>query len=328
MPGRTTPHRARNALYVVGYSLLFALPAPAADAGAYLPDRTILVVSVNVPQLLQSPPIRDGGAAVKSVVSDAAKALDGFGIDAAKDLDRIMLAVGDQLRSTSGLVLLQGRFDADKIHRRIKDQARERKGTIAVLDEGGATVFQCRLPPPNPNSRVAFPDRFFLTVLDATTIAVGIDRAAVSEALAKKAGRRTTEVKPRVIDLIGRTDPKESLSVVFVPPAELFAGGPLNGLTTVTGGMTVADGVMTDVRIDTKDAQSARLVAETIRDGLAKVRDILPGLVVTQFGLDRQDQGVIRDMADTFKATVSQDAVVITSTISRELMQKLGRKGR
>jgi hypothetical protein len=290
-----------------------------------MPDGTMLVVSFNAQQFLQSPLARDG-TGLKPFFKDAVRALEGAGVDPTKDADHVVLAVGDQLRAGSMLLLLQGRFDSDKVQRHMKDRAKERKDDIEVVEEGGAIIFQCRLPTPPPNARVQLPNRFHLTVLDGSTIAIGIDRAAVAEALTKRAGGRKADIKPRVVDLVGRIDPKETLSFVFVPPPDLLTGGPLSGLVTVTGGVAVMDGIKTDIRLDAKDAESVKLLADNIRDGLGKVREILPALAVLQLGLDRRDQDVIREMLDTFKVATRPDGVTINGAISKEQIERLGRK--
>ena len=42
---------------------------------------------------------------------------------------------------------------------------------------------------------------------------------------------------------------------MVVPPQEMLAGSPVDGLKTVTGGVTVGDGVKTDILMSMKDAQ-------------------------------------------------------------------------
>jgi hypothetical protein len=325
MPRFSAPTRFRLVILAALTAAFLPAATRAADPVTYLPDGTMLVVSFNAQQFLQSPLIRDG-TGLKPVFKDALRALEGFGVDPTKDADRLMLAIGDQQRTGSMLVLLHGRFDPDKVQRRMKDGAKERKDDVDVIDEGGATIFQCRLPPPPPNAKVPLPDRFHLAVLDESTIALGIDHAAVAEALTKRAGGRKADVKPRVVDLVGRIDPKETLSFVFVPTPDLLNGGPLSGLTTVTGGVTVTDAIKTDIRFDAKDADAAKLLADNVRDSLAKVRDILPGLAVLQLGLNRGDQEVIREMLETFKVTLRPDGVVISGVIPKDLIEKIGRK--
>ncbi|HEY1381892.1 MAG TPA: hypothetical protein VGF55_34145, partial [Gemmataceae bacterium] len=260
MSRRFPPCRLRFALAVTVAAMFAGPPAlRAADTTGLLPDGTALVLSLNVKQLLQAPLVRSDEKAFKQLMGEATKALERFGVDPAKDLDRVLLAASDPLKPASWLMLLSGRFDANKVEGRLKELARDRKADVQVADEGGAAVFQCRLPRPAvPNPTVTPPDRFSLTVLDGATVAVALERSTVSEAVAKKAGRRKAAVASRVIELVNRMDPRETLAVVFVPTGGPPATGAAAGLTTITGGMTVADGVKTDLRLEAKDAESAK----------------------------------------------------------------------
>jgi|SRR5947209_3251732 len=308
-------------------ALIAALPARihAAEPTAYFPDGTMLVVSLNVQQVLNAALIRDSASA-RPAVTEATKALEGVGVTA-KDLDRVVLAVGEQLRSSSSILLMHGRFDVDRVQNRLKERARERKNEIEITEEAGVTIFQCRLPRPSTaNPRFTPPDRFVLSVLDTNTIAMALDRAALAEALAKKAGGRKTELKARMAELAGRIDSKESLSVVFVPNADLVAGTPAGGLIDVKGGVTVGEAIITQVRLEARDAETMRALADGIRDGLAKVREILPGLAAIQFGLERAGQDAVREMVDSFRVTSRENAVIIAGTITKEMIDKAGRR--
>jgi hypothetical protein len=310
------PRLSRAVLFA---TLLVATPvARAADAVANFPNGTSLVVSFNVKQFLQAPLTRDN-AAIRSTTEDMVKALDSFGIDSRTGLERIMLAV-----SNDWLMLLEGRFDADKVAARMKDKARERKDDIQIIDEGGAMVYQCRLPATGRNAKVSLPERFVMTVLDANTIALAVDRKALSEAIDKKAGRRKSDQKTRLTDLVARIDAKETVSIVYVPSAD--QAGPLGGIVGVSGGVTVSDGLATEIRIDAKDADATKLAADTVREAIAKVRDILPGLAAMQLGLDNAGKDAVREMVDSFKVTTSQNTVVVSGSISKELIEKTWKK--
>jgi hypothetical protein len=325
MPHLSALPRFRAPWLAVLVGAVLPTGASAADVAPYLPDGTMLVVSFNVTQFLNAPLVRNGDGS-HPLIQDATRALEGFGIEPGKDLDSIVIAIGSQVRASSMLMLLHGRFDPDKVRERIKERAKERKTDIEVLDEDGAAVFQFRLPPPGPNAKIALPNHFFLTALDGGNIALAVDRAALTEALAKKTGRRKSEVKPRVVELVGKIEPKETLSIVFVAPAGLDAGGPLNNLTTVTGGLTATESIQTDIHLDAKDTAGAKLLADNVRDGWAKVRDILPGLAALELGLDSKGQDAVKEMLATFKITTRQDGVDLSSMLSKELIDKLKRK--
>jgi hypothetical protein len=299
----------------------------AAEPTPYLPDGTMFVLTLNVKQLLQAPLVRADEKAFRQMADEAAKALGGFGVDPRKDVDRVVLAVGEKLKAATTLVLLEGRFDTAKVEGRLRDLARERKNDMQVIEDAGATFFQGRLPRQAvPDPKVTLPERFLVTVLDASTIAFAADRAALAEAVAKRSSARKAEIKPRVLELVGRIDPRETLSVVFVPPAELLAGGLAAGLTGVTGGVTVAEGVNTEVRLDVKDAEASKRLSNDVTEGLTRVKELLPGLAAFQPGVGRREQEAIKEMLDTFKIVAKPDAVLITSTISKELIDKNSRK--
>lgn len=149
----------------------------------------------------------------------------------------------------------------------------------------------------------------------------------LTEALAKKAGRRKGDIRPRIVELVHRMNPQESMSVVYVRPGEGTSTGEAPAaMTTITGGITLADGVKSDFRLDTKDAESAKRLATSVSDGIKQIRDILPGLAALQPGVGRKEQEMIREMLETIKVAADGDAVAVTSTISKEWIEKNARK--
>lgn len=318
----------RRVIVLLAATVAYAAPASmAAEPSAYLPDGTMFVLTLNVKQFLQAPLMRSDEKAFERAVDEIAKAFTGFGVDPRKDVDRVTLAVGEQLKAANTLVLLEGRFDATKVEGRLRELARERKNDMQVIEDGGTTLFQGRLPRPGvPDPKVSLPERFLVTVLDGSTIAFAADRAALTEAAAKRNSARKSVVKPRVIELLGKIETRETLSVVFVPSAELLAGGSAAGLTGITGGVTVGDGVKTDVRIDVKDAEASKRLSGEVNDGFNRLKELLPGLAAFQPGVGRKEQEMFKEMLDTFKVAAKPDAVLITSTISKELIDKTARK--
>src|SRR4051794_12726790 len=160
---------------------ILSAAARAADPTKYLPDGTMLVMTLNVRQLVQTPLVRGDEKAFKQATSEMAKALAGFGVDPAKDVDRVVLAVGEQLKAVNIVILLEGRFNVDKVQGRLRELARDRKNDMQAIEESGAVYFEGRLPKPGvPDPKVTLPERFALTVLDGSTIAVAADRAALA----------------------------------------------------------------------------------------------------------------------------------------------------
>src|SRR5215207_1612037 len=140
----TLPHC--TAPFAVLAAVAFAVPAAATVPTTYLPDNSMLVVSLNVKQLLRAPLVHADEKAFKEAMESGTKALETFGVNPAKDVDRMIVAVGEDLKAATSILLLHGRFDATKIDGRLRQLARERKNDVQVIEEGGATMFQGRLP--------------------------------------------------------------------------------------------------------------------------------------------------------------------------------------
>lgn len=292
---------------------------PAADLDKYLPDGTQFVLSFNVKQLLDSPLVKSDKKAFDDGMEHAAKALQDFGIDPKKDIDRVILAASEDVQKA--LIFLEGKFDAAKIEAKLETVAKEHKDHLKVITEGKAKIFQTELPAaqvPVPG----FPSTWYATVLSDRYIAVAVEKDALAEAIAKKSGSKKSEVKKEVLDLIGKISPTETLSVVLMPPAAAQQpGNPVADVTHVTGGITVADGVKTNLLMSTKNADAAQTLAKQINDGLQQAAAFLPALVGQQ-GIDQKQIDVAKEVVGTMKATAEGSGVAVKSTISKEFIEK------
>src|SRR5581483_12018900 len=138
-------HRTARAL--LGVTLAAALlgaPARASELDKYFPDGTFMVVSFNVKQLLDAPLVKGDEKTFKKGMGEATKLLEGFGVDPTKDLDRVILAVGDQLKPQNVVLLLEGKFDPAKVQAKLKEMAQQKKNNLEVTSEGGATIYEGR----------------------------------------------------------------------------------------------------------------------------------------------------------------------------------------
>src|SRR5205085_12169341 len=129
------------------------------------------------------------------------------------------------------------------------------------------THYKLKLPKASLSPGADLPKELVFTPLDEHFLAIALDREALGDAVAKKEGKKA-DVQKEIVELIGKINPKETLSFVVVPPQEQLAGGPADGLKTVTGGVIVSDGVKTDILLATKDADTAKTLAQLINEGL------------------------------------------------------------
>jgi hypothetical protein len=299
---------------------LLAAPAPAADIDKYLPDGTVFVLSLNAKNLIDSPLLRGDEKAFKTAMGEAAKALEDFGVDPGKDLNRIVLAAGEGVPNNA-VVLIEGTFNTAKLQAQPANMVKEKKGNVEPAEDAPAGVYQVKLPP-QARRNPGMPSRFLFTVLDRNFLAVAADQAALSDVLAKKKGDKKTEIKQEMLTEIGKINPRETASVVIIPPAQLLQGGPAAGMTKITGGVTVAQGVKTDILLTTKDGDAATELAKAINDGLAQVKQLIPIFAGNQPGVGPNQIAMITELIDSFKATAQPKGVSIKSEITKEFIDK------
>jgi hypothetical protein len=297
-------------------------PARAADVSKYLPDGTLFVVTFNIKQLMDAPLVKTDEKAFKDGMSEISKALEGFGVDPNKDLKRIVIAAG--MDFPKALVLLEGKFDADKVHGKLKEMAKDKKHNLTVADDDKLVHYKLKLPKA-PIPQPGLPSELLLAPLDENFLAVAMEKDALSDAVAKMGGKKA-EIKEDVVALIGKIDPKETLSLVVVPPPEMLAGGPVDGLKTVTGGVTVAEGIKTNILLSTKDADSAKSLAQMINEGLNQMKQFLPLIASQQPNFGPKEQKMATDLIDLFKASAGEEGVRLQGNVTKEFIEKNAKK--
>lgn len=319
-------HRlARAALGIILAAALHAAPARAADIDKYLPDGTIFVLSLNVKNLLDSPLLRGDEKAFKTAMGEAAKALEEFGVDPGKDLTRVVIAAGEGAPNNA-LVLVEGTFNTAKLQTQLANLAKDKKGNVEPAEGAPAGVYQVKLPPQARRSP-GMPDRFLFTVLDRNFLAIAPNQMSLEDVLAKKKGDKKTEVKQEMLQEIGKINPRETASVVIIPPQQLLQGGPAAGMTKITGGVTVGQGVKTDILLTTKDGDAAKDLAKAINDGLAQVKQLIPIFAGNQPGVGQKEIGMITELIDSFKATAQPKGVSLKSEITKDFIDKAKQAG-
>lgn len=311
---------------IAGAALAVALltaPARAADATKYLPDGTILVINLNLQQLMQAPLVKQDEKGFKAGMEQLTKALEGFGVDPTKDLTRVIVAGGMDVQKA--VVLLEGNFDSKKFNAKIKELAGKKEANITESgDDSSFKHFKFKLPK-NAIPQPGMPSELVFAHLDDNFIAAAVDVEGLKAAVEKKNGKKG-ELGKEIVELISKINPKETLSFVVVPPAEMLAGSPVDGLKNVTGGITVGDGVKTDILLATKDGDSAKNLAQMINEGLSQVKQILPLIAAQQPNFGPKEQKVAQDVMDLFKATAGENGVSLKANISKEFLEKNAKK--
>jgi hypothetical protein len=281
-------------LYRLGACLLavglVAAPARAADYEKYLLDDTDALLTVNVKQALESP------AYVKELkkqaegllkMEQAQQILKDTGFDPLKDLDRVTFAMGhsshrteqknNSFRTQTGpLIILEGRFDADKLNSRAEALAKDFP-FLKSEKIGKTTVWEI----------AAGGDTLYLAAIDKTTVIGTPFKDHMTDALDKAAGKKKTQLKSKAMTaLLAKMDAKatatwaasgEMISDTHVQAVNMngqevrkveYKTLADNGIESILGSLKVGDDLKGETTLIAKDADKAKEMTSAIEGGL------------------------------------------------------------
>lgn len=308
----------RPAILLAAGVALAANPARA-DVTTLFPDNTAYVVRFNVNAILAQPSVAGDAKAIKSALGEAAKVMASCGIDPTRDIARATLAVGSDASARTAVILVEGAFDAAKVNARLAALSAERKDEVEARANG---VFRWTLPPDSSPPAVTLPRQYFVAVLDGQSAALGIDEGAVNDAVDKKAGRKRGEPAKAVIDLLRKADPRLAVNLVAVPPPAVVGTSRVAGLLHVTGGLAVSDSVRFEVNCATKDAETAKSLAEAIDNAVAMYKEFGLQMAAQSKAVSPKQLAMLREFFSTFKVAATPTGVTLTSVLSKAFLDK------
>jgi hypothetical protein len=328
-------------------TLTFSANAPAApgDLEKLLPNDTEAVMLINFKQLLAAPLLTKDGAVdiIKEALKkndDAQKVMADLGIDPLKDLDSLISAQSGE-DPEKGLMILKGNFDVAKFQAKAEAVAKDNKDHLKIqkvkLDGVEYTVYEVS----KLDQLIQLPPELAMLAgdaKDAKTAFVGIDKSAlvmspakeyVAEALAKAAGKKKTEIKSKEMQaLLAKVDPKQTISMALLAGAltkgklgeEPEAKEALAKLENVTGGITIAEGIKTQIILAAKSGDDAKELGKKLDDGLDQAQQVVGALV--EF---RKDLAPLLGIVKGVKSTASGKTVTIESDISGDAVREIAK---
>jgi hypothetical protein len=331
------------ALVVLTYST--NARAAAGDLEKLLPNDTEAVMLINFQQLLGAPLLTKGGAVdiIKEALKkndDAQKIMADLGIDPLKDIESLISAQSGT-DADKGLMILKGNFNVAKFQAKAEAVAKDNKDHLKIhkvkLDGAEYTVYEVS----KLDELIQLPPELAMVagdVKDAKTAFVGVDKSAllmsptkeyVAEALAKAAGKKKTEIANKEMQtLLGKVDGKQTISMVLLAGAlskgklgeEPQAKEVLAKLSNVTGGITVADGIKTQIVLAAKSGDEAKDLGNKVNEGLDQAQQLVGALV--EF---RKEMAPLLGIVKGVKATSSEKTVTIDSDISGDAIRELAK---
>jgi hypothetical protein len=298
-------------------ALLLAAPARAADLEKLLPNDTEVISTLNVKQILDSPLVKKVGLEkVKDALKNQEKAqqiLDALGFDPFKDLESIIVAGPGGNDTDKGLIIVKGDFDVDKFKKVADEAAKEHKDiikTVKVPDGLGGNYEMYEVAPPE------LPNSFYVSIASKHYILVAPAKDYLIDAHDKLAGRKKTNLKSKeMAALIGRLDPKQSMSVAVVAKAleksqladQEKAKEIIEKLDDAIFGVTIDKDVDIVLSVTAKDAKAAEALDDQIRDGLSALKGIA-NLVATK----QKELRPIVDVLESIKPKTKDKVVSVT----------------
>jgi hypothetical protein len=308
----------------------------------FLPNDTEAVVVINFKQLFESPLLKKGGALgiLKELIKkndEAQKTFTDLGFDPFTDLDTMVSAQSGEGQD-KGVVVVTGKFDVAKFTKKADEVAKDKKDAVkihsVVVGKDEYKVYEVT----NLDDLVKLPGELAPLAPDSQAMFVGIDKSAVimsaskdsvAEAMAKAAGKKKTELKNKEIQkLLAKVDAQQTVSMVIL--ASVIARSPvgeepqakevLEKLDNITGGITVGDGIKTQILLGAKDADSATAINKKVDEGLDQAQQL-----VAAFADLRKDLAPLLQVVKGIKVGAKDKTVTIDSEISAEVLESLGK---
>lgn len=308
------------------------------SAGKYLPNDTELVATVNLQQILQSDVAKSNKFLIdliKSKVNDSLedKGLDKWlskaGFDLFRDLSRVTLVpdsngaanFSDALR----LIILEGKFDADKIEEAALAAKKEAGGGLKIIMISGVKAFE--ISPQDEKS-------IYAGILNKKTMIICANKKDFEEAVARANGDKKPNFKSEGFsNAYKMLTGKESIAIVATSDImskfsenNPNAGNPqakgaldqLKKMDAMSMAITIQKDIDFQVGVNAKDEKTAKDFAAASNFGLGMAKAKLKEQVENNAQL-----APFLDVVNSIRATTEGTSLLIRGQISEEALGKL-----
>jgi hypothetical protein len=292
-----------------------ATPAPL-SLEKCLPDDTVLVVTVNVRQVLDSAVVRKhfAGRLEKLLKTGrfARAAWNAMNFDPLRDVSSLRIAVSDLTTPSPRMVFtVQGHFDRARL-----EAVWAVGGKLHEVPNGAGGVFRIY-----ESGEGAPRQPYFYATLGESAFVAATDRGPVVEVLTKAAGRRSTAVKDEGLRaVLSRADERAGLW--------LAAGGNLTsegqtlrealGCESLAAAVTVADDLRAEMTCRAADPDAADRMSREMASELVKAS--------VQLSLEAEkdpELTALLDILKDVKAVVDGNTVTVKGRLPAEVLDRV-----
>jgi len=273
---RFTPIAFVLALAVGSFAISYAQESRQEASKVQLPADTQALIHLNFRAMIDSPLAKKMGIEKESEIIKAldfdVEFLAEIGFDPLKDIDSITIAApgGDDMEK--GLIIVLGKFKADKL------VARANREKVKTHKAGDKTIFEVKEFIPDQQVPM------FMMIASNSTILASTQKEYLEKAFANSGSKL---VNKDFSALVEKLDPDLAISMVAVSSAFPSKAIPepykaiIEGIDSIIGGIGVDKDVTLKINVFTKDEDSAKKLKETLDQGMAQALGFL-GLMAAQ----------------------------------------------
>jgi hypothetical protein len=288
------------------------------DADKWLLPDAEVVMTINVKQLVGSDLMKANLPKIKDLMknNEQIKAvLDATGLDPFKDITSILVSgSGSTAKDAKALIVVKGKFDADKIHTALKKEAekKEKEGEIELVTEGGKQLYKFK----------SHDQALFAGFAGSSILVMTPSKEATLDAI-KNGGRKTVKMSKEMRDALATFTGKESLTVATVVTDELKktlekapqVGKAAAKLKTLTAALTVTNEVSLNINGATSEAKAA----EQLSRGLSVLK-AAAGVATDEL------PPIVGEILEAIKITSANENVTIALKITKEMLEKANKQ--
>ena len=278
---RFTPVALVLALAVGSFAISYAQESRQEAFKVQLPADTQALIHLNFRAMIDSPLAKKMGIEKKSEII---KALDfdvefiaEIGFDPLKDIDSITIAAPGGGDMEKGLIIVAGKFKADKLVAKANEDAKNNVDNVKIHKAGDKTIFE--LIDFFPDQQVPM-----FMMIASNTILASTQKEYLEKAFANSGSKLANKDFSALVE---KLDPDLAISMVAVSSAFPSKAIPepykaiIEGIDSIIGGIGVDEDVTLKINVFTKDEDSAKKLKETMDQGMAQALGFL-GLMAAQ----------------------------------------------
>jgi hypothetical protein len=305
-------------ILALGLAVVFAVsPARAGEVDRYLPADTEVYNVVNIRQILSSALVKKVGVdnirALLNQQQDLTDALKDLGLDPLKDIDRIISTGPSSGEQDKGLVIVHGRFDVEKF----RERAKKDKEVIKPLKIGGEECYEVVISDANLSLFVGFASN--------KTILAAMSKDYLGDALKVKPTDKAALKNKAFQEMLEKLDDKQSMALVM--NGDVLTKGPLADspvkdtlakIKTISGGITLTDGIKIELVGGTKTADDAKELKDQLGNWI-NAGIGFAGLAAMQ----NKQLAPLIDFMKSIRTTSKDKSITIKAEITAEDLGKL-----